>query len=158
MPQRAEDSVQTMMIPWRVVVAIVAANSVCLACIVVGVWVVLHWTGADETLTTIAAAGFGSEHVRPSVVFDPWATLDRLYIPIMAGVQGLASIASGSTVGLIAGRRFAAGAVIGIVPLYVNTFSKGPAMESIAWACAYVAAAVLPAYLIGRERRQVFRA
>jgi hypothetical protein len=155
--QGADDAAKAMLRPWRVVVAIIAANCVCLTCIVVGVWFVLRWSGAGETFTTIAAAGFAVEHGGRFVASDPWATMERLYLPLMAGVQGSAAIAGGLALGFVAGRRSAAAAVIGIVPLYVNTFASGLTAENTIWACAYVGAAVAAAYLIGREP-QGFRA
>lgn len=140
-----------MLRAWRVLLTIIAANGVCLTCVVVGVWLVLRWSGAGEAFTTIAAPGLTVGHAGRL-----GAAMDGLYLPLMAGVQGFAAIAGGVSVGVIAGRRFAVAAITGIVPLYVNTFASGISSEAAIWACAYGCAAVAAAYLLGREPRQGF--
>jgi hypothetical protein len=136
----------------RLVIAILSANLVSVIGIVVGAWLVLRLSGAGDEFRRIVEAGFSVDHGRQLAASDPWAMLQGLYLPLTAGVLGSAAIASGLCIGLIAGRRAAVGAALGIFPLYVVTFANGPSAESTVWGCAYVAAATAVAYLFGRRQ------
>jgi len=115
------------------VVAFIAANCVCLTGVAVGAWLVLRLSGAGEQSP------------------NAWASLQALYLPLMAGVQGAAAIAGGLCIGLVAGKKGAAAAPIAITPLYVITFATGATVENFVWACAYVAVATTAASLVGRK-------
>lgn len=130
---------------WRIVVAILVATCACFVCVVAGAWLVLRVSGAREEFASIAS---GTSRL---ATFDSLEMLERLYLPMMLGVQGGGAIVSGLCVGLLAGRKFASAAIVGISPLYLLTFAAGLSTENAIWACAYAVSATIAAYVIGGE-------
>lgn len=146
MEHGVKDTATTMRSPWRIVVAIVAALCACLTCLIVGAWLVLRMSGAREEFTSILNRGVRLDALSSADL------LERLYVPVMLGVQGCSAIVSGLCVGLIAGRKSAGAAIVGIAPLYLITFATGLTTENVIWVCAYAASAIAAAYVIGRKR------
>ena len=126
--------------------ATVAAMCACLLSLIVGAWLVLQLSGAGDEFKTAVRGGFAAGGA------DTVATLQRLYFPMMLGVQGCAAMVSGACVRLIAGRGALGAAVVAITPLYVLAFSTGPTAANALWAGGYVAASIIAASLVGRRR------
>lgn len=144
MQHGVRDTARKMRSRWRIVIAILVATCACFLCLVVGTWLVLQVSGAREEFTTIVNGGFRMD------ASGSLEMVERLYLP-MLGVQGCAAIVSGLCVGLVAGRKSASAAIIGISPLYVLTFATGLTTKNAVWAFAYAVSGTTAAYVIGRK-------
>jgi hypothetical protein len=123
--------------PLREIFTAVAALVICLVCMTVGTWIFLRLSGARDEFRLLRDAARDTAspgQSPPSRALDPDVLMAAWSLPVMLGILGGAAVCTGLWTGAMSRSKVALIATVGIIPLYVISFTTGLSWSNVTWA------------------------